>query len=84
MAIVDKDKFLELMKKSEDKTHIADFKETKSGWVQCTKPNGDTYGLIINSLVDDLANGKKEFVDYEDKKQILRFRYGRGEGNPFK
>lgn len=78
------EQFVEMMKKPVDKIHKADFKNTKSGWVQCTKPNGDNYGLIISSLVDDIANGHKEFVEYDDKEQVLSFRYGKGEGNPFK
>lgn len=78
------EQFIEMMKKPVDKIHKADFKQTKHGWVQCTKPNGDTYGLIINSLVDDIANGSKEFVDYDDRIQVLRFKYAKGNNNPFK
>ena len=79
-----KEQFVEMMKKPTDKIHKADFKETKNGWVSCTKPNGEEYGLIINSLVDDIQQGSKEFVSYDDRTQVLSFRYAKGKNNPFK
>ena len=84
MAKLNKEDFVELMKKPTDKIHSANFKETKNGWVKCVKPTGEEYGLIINSLVDDIQQGKKDFVSYDDKTQVLQFMYAKGEGNPFK
>lgn len=78
------EEFITLMRKPVDKIHKADFKQTKEGWVLCTKPSGETYGLIINSLVEDISAGKKEYVNYDEKKKILEFRYAKGEANPFK
>ena len=78
------EQFIEMMKKPSEKIHKADFKQTKNGWVQCTKPNGEEYGLIINSLVDDIQQGKKEYVSYDDRTQVLSFRYAKGKNNPFK
>ena len=78
------EQFIELMKKPSEKIHKANFAKVKSGWVSCTKPDNTEYGLIINSLVDDIANGSKEFVSYDEKKQILSFKYGKNNSNPFK
>ena len=80
---MDQEEFIKMMKKPTDKIHKADFKQTQSGWVKCVKPDGTEYGLIINSLVDDIANGHKEFVSYDDRTQVLSFRY-KEKGNPFK
>ena len=67
----------------ETKVHRADFKNTKAGWVQCTKPTGETYGLITASLLSDIREGNKKFINYEKKSQILEFEYV-GSSNPFK
>lgn len=63
-------------------THVADCNSTQKGWIKCTKPNGDVYGLLINSFVARIDNGEL-IVDKEDeKKGIIEFHYA-GSKSPF-
>ena len=63
-------------------THVADCNTVQSGWIKCTKPNGEVYGLIINSFTKRIDAGEI-IVDKEDeKKGLIEFHYA-GSKSPF-
>ena len=68
--------------KVETKKHVADCNSIKEGWIKCTKPSGDVYGLIVTQLKARIDKGEI-VVDSEDvDKGLITFHYA-GSKSPF-
>jgi hypothetical protein len=63
-------------------THVADCNAVQSGWIKCTKPNGDVYGLIINSFTKRIDAGEIVVDKEDEKKGLIMFHYA-GSKSPF-
>lgn len=68
--------------KKEGKIHVANFNETEKGFVKCSRPDGSTYGLIIQSFIDRVDKKEIEIVSEDEATMQIEFKY-LGNGNPF-
>lgn len=64
------------------KIHQAFVNEQKDGWIRCAKPNGETYGLIVNQFIARIDKGDITVVNEDAKNGIIEFSY-KGSGSPF-
>lgn len=62
--------------------HKADCNSVQQGWIKCEKPNGDVYGLLVNSFTSRVDKGEIIIDKEDEKKGIIEFHYA-GSKSPF-
>lgn len=66
---------------SVERVHKAYVNEQKNGYLKCTKPNGDQYGLVTNLFVKRIDDGEIIVIKEDVKSGIIEFKYNNT--NPF-